>query len=285
MNGTRPPGRVPSTHQETRMFARAITPAALAVALVVPFAAASGQQFQYAPGTAQYRMTVDAKVTQTMMGQNNENEVTSGQKFTVALSRAATDTLAMVVTIDSIAQMTPAGPMPGLDSLVGKKVQALLAPNGQFYSSQVGTPDSSGMLSSVSSQLVHFLPAIRAALANGATWTDTVSATTSQNGLELKRTVISTYTVDGDTVVEGTKAHRLRRASTSTTSGSGTMQGQAVTMQGTSTGNGVAVVTADGAFLGSSNSENAKASVTLTDAGMTIDMQTAAETKVEKVGH
>lgn len=267
------------------MFARALTPAALAAALALPFARASAQQFRYAAGTAQYRMTVDAKVTQTMMGQNNENEVTSGQKFTVALSPHASDTLAMDVTIDSIAQMTPVGPMPGLDSLIGKKVHALLAPDGEIYSSRLDAADSAGLLSSVSSQLVHFLPTIHAALADGSTWTDTVSTNSDQGGLELKRTVISTYIVDGDTTVGGTKARKLRRESTSTTSGSGTMQGQAVTMSGTSTGSGVAVVSAGGAFLGSTNTEDAKASVTITDAGVTIDMKTNAQTRVEKISN
>lgn len=269
------------------MFARALTPAALAAAFALSLtpAQAPAQQFQYAPGTAHYRMTVDAKVTQTMMGQNNENEVTSGQKFTVSIARQAADTLAMDVTIDSIAQMTPMGPMPGLDSLVGKKVHALLSPSGNLYATQLTAADSATMLSNVSDQLVHVLPPIHAALTDGATWTDTVNTTTSQNGLELKRTVISKYTVDGDTTVGGTKAHRLRRESTSSTSGSGSMQGQAVTMTGTSTGTGVAVVTSDGAFLGSSNTENAKASVTLAGAGVTIDMQTNAETKVAKISN
>ncbi|MDE3052677.1 MAG: hypothetical protein KGL38_10305 [Gemmatimonadota bacterium] len=267
------------------MFARALTPAALAAAFALTLApAASAQQFRYAPGTAQYRMTVDAKVTQTMMGQNNQNEVTSGQKFTVALARQAGDTLSMDVTIDSLAQMTPLGPMPGLDSLIGKKVHALLSSSGEVYSSRVDAADSATMLASISSQLVHFLPAIHAALTDGATWTDTVSTNSNQNGLNLKRTVISRYTVDGDTTVGGAQAHKLRRESTSTTSGSGTMQGQAVTMSGTSTGTGVAVVTSNGTFLGSTNTEDAKASVTLTDAGMTIDSQTNAQTKVEKIG-
>jgi hypothetical protein len=267
------------------MFARAFTPAALALALALPVAQASAQQFQYAPGTAQYRMTVDAKVTQTMMGQNNQNEVTSGQKFTVALARRAADTLAMVVTIDSIAQMTPMGPMPGLDSLIGKKVQAFLSPAGQFYGAPPAADTTDAMLANVSEQLVHVLPAIHAGLADGATWTDTVSTNTTQSGLELKRTVISVYTVDGDTTVGSTKGRKLHRTSTSTTSGTGTMQGQAVAMEGTSTGTGVAVVTADGAFLGSANSENAKASITLKDAGVTIDMQTDAETKVDRIGN
>ncbi|HUX35305.1 MAG TPA: hypothetical protein VMV51_15645 [Gemmatimonadaceae bacterium] len=265
------------------MFVRALSPMALAGLLALPFGSAAAQQFQYAPGTAQYRMTVEAKVTQTAMGQSTETDVSSGQKFTMALSRPSADTLAMSLTVDSVAQMTPMGPVPGLDGLVGKKVQALLSPRGEYYSTYIAPTDTAAALTSVADQLVHVLPRIRVALTNGATWTDTLNATSMQNGIELKRQVISVYTVAGDTTVGGTTARKITRASTSTTSGSGSIQGQAVTMDGTSTGTGVAVVTAGGAFIGSAGSESVKAKLTLTDAGMVYDIDTSAQTKVERV--
>ncbi|HVA56975.1 MAG: hypothetical protein WBQ26_15325 [Gemmatimonadaceae bacterium] len=264
------------------MLVRALTPMALAALLALPAGSAAAQQFHYAPGTAQYRMTVDAKITTTAMGQSSDNEITSMQKFTMALTNESADTMAMAVTIDSISQMTPMGAPPGLDSLVGKKVRAFVSPVGEYFRTQIDPADTAGLLSSLADQVVHVLPRIRVGLANGATWTDTLEATTTQSGLQLKRQVISVYTVAGDTTVNGTKGRKLVRTSTSTTTGSGSIQGQAVAMDGTSSGTGVAVVTTDGAFLGSAGAEMVKSKLTLTDAGVTYDIDTNATTKIDR---
>lgn len=264
------------------MLVRAFTPVALAALLALPAGSAAAQRFHYAAGTVHYRMTVDAKITTTAMGQSSDNEITSMQKFTMALADQEADTMSMAVTIDSISQMTPMGPPPGLDALIGKKVQAFVSPAGEYFRTQVDPADSGSMLTSLADQVVHVLPRIRVALADGATWTDTLDATTMQSGLELKRRVISVYTVAGDTTVNGRTGRRLTRTSTSVTTGSGTIQGQAVTMDGTSTGSAVAVVTSDGAFLGSAGTEAVKSKLTLTDAGIAYDIATNATTKVER---
>ncbi len=264
------------------MSVRAFPLMALAATLALPVRSAAAQHFRYAPGTAQYRLTVDANITTTAMGQSSNNEVTSMQKFTMALANQSADTLAMSVTIDSISQMTPMGAAPGLDSLMGKKVRALVSPAGEYFSTQVDPADSAGLLASVADQVVHVLPRIRGGLADGSTWTDTLVTSTTQGGLQLRTQVISTYKVSGDTTVHGTKGRKLMRVSTATTSGTGTIQGQAVTMEGTSAGTGVAVVTPEGAFLGSAGGESVKSQLTLTGAGMTYDIATEAKTKVER---
>ena len=265
------------------MHARAIAPAALICALALTAGTAAAQSFHYTPGTNQYRMSVDAKITQTVMGQANETGVSSVQKFTMALAKQSADTLSMTVTIDSLTQDTPMGPTPGLDSLIGKPVKALLAPDGKFYAS--ASPESAGnaALSSVADPLIHMLPRIRVAMVAGATWTDTTSATTAQMGLELKRQVISTYTVAGDTTVGGKTAWKINRASTSTTSGGGNIQGQNASMTGTSTGTGVVVLSHDGVFMGDIGQETVKATLSLTDAGVSYDIGTVAKTTIDWV--
>ena len=265
------------------MSVRALTPAALACALALPFSAAAAQGFRYSAGTSQYRMSVDAKITQTVMGQSNETDVSSGQKFTMVLAKQSADTLAMMVTVDSIVQNTPMGPVPGLDALIGKHVKALLSPNGEFYTSISPEADSNAALASVADQLEHLLPRVRIALAAGATWTDTLNATTSQGGLELKRQVISKYTVAGDTTVAGRTAWKINRASTSSTSGSGNIQGQNAAMDGTSTGTGVVLLSHDGTFLGGIGTEDVKAKLSLTDAGVAYDIATTAKTTIDRV--
>ena len=263
------------------MFARAFTPAALACALVLPFGTAAAQQFHYAPGTSHYRMTVDAKVTQTVMGQTNDAQLNSSQMFTMALAQQSADTLAMTVTIDSISQTTSMGPTPGLDGLMGKQVQALLSPSGEFYS-KAAVGDTAAALESVADQLVHILPRVRKPLAPGATWTDTSTVSTVQSGLNVKREVISTFTVAGDTTVGGSTAWKINRNSTSTTSGLGNIQGQNASMDGTSTGTGVILLSHDGNFLGGAGQEDVKAKLTLTDAGVSYDITTSATSKIDR---
>jgi hypothetical protein len=266
------------------MFARAITPAALACALALPVGIAGAQSFHYAPGTNQYRMSVEAKITQTVMGQSNETDMSSGQKFTMALARQASDTLAMTVTIDSIAQnMGQMGPVPGMAALIGKQVKATLSPAGEFYAMNSPGVDSVAALASVADQLVHVLPRIRIALAAKATWTDTTNSSQSQGGLEVKRQVISVYTVQGDTTVGGTTAWKVNRASTATLSGSGQIQGQQASMDGTSKGTGMVLLSHDGIFLGGIGQEDQAVKLTLTDAGVAYDIGTSATSKIERV--
>ena len=264
------------------MVARANTPAALAGVLLLPLGSAAAQQFHYAPGTSHYRMTVDAKVTQTVMGQSNDAQLNSGQQFTMTLAQQAPDTLAMTVTIDSISQTTSMGPTPGLDALMGKHVQALLSPTGEFYS-KAAVGDTAAALESVADQLVHILPTVRKPLAAGATWTDTTTISTVQSGLNVKRQVISTFTVVGDTTIGKSTAWKITRNSSSTTSGLGAIQGQNASMDGTSTGTGVVFLSHDGNFLGGQGQEDVKAKLTLTDAGVTYDIGTTATSRIERM--
>jgi hypothetical protein len=266
------------------MLVRAFTPAAFAAALTLAAVGAGAQQFQYTTGTNRYLMSVRAKVTQTAMGQTSETELSADEKFTMDITMSAADTMAMTVTIDSIAQeLAAAGPMPGLDSLVGRKVRAWLSRNGTFYASKVDTADTSAMFTSVAEPLVHLLPRIPVALARGASWTDTTMTTVPQGGLDVKRTVVSTYTVAGDTTVGGTTAWNISRTSASTSAGSGTVQGHDATLDGTSTGTATVLVSHEGTFLGGAGTEDAKVKVTITDAGVTYDVGTNAKTKIERL--
>jgi hypothetical protein len=266
------------------MLLRAFTPAALACVLAMPFGAAAAQGFRYAPGTRQYRLTVQAKITQTVMGQSNDINMSSGQKFTMTLANQAADTLAMSATIDSIAQdMGQLGPVPGMEDLVGQKVSALLSPAGRYYAESTKPTDSIPALAGVASQLEHILPYIRVVPAAGVAWTDTLSDTVSQSGLEVKRQVISTYTVAGDTSIAGARSWKINRVSSSTSTGSGMVQGQMASMDGTSKGTGQLFIGHDGAFIGGTGTEDVVAKLSLPGAGVTYDVTTTATTRIELV--
>jgi hypothetical protein len=240
------------------------------------------QQFEYAAGTSHYRITTNIKLTQEAMGQKVDADVATDEKLTLSLARQAKDTLAMTVTIDSMASKSSMGPTPGMDSLVGAKILAWVSPSGQFYSSRVALGASS-QVATVADEVSRLLPRIRAILVNGATWSDTGSSKTMQQGLEITRRVVSQFTVAGDTVFGTEKAWKLSRKSSATTAGSGQMQGQAMSMQGSSNGTGVLYLTAKGVFIGGEITEDAKATITLAASGMEVNVLTQARTRFERL--
>ncbi len=74
----------------------------LALIVAVPTVALA-QTFEYAPGTAQYRVTRVDKATQEMAGQRQSGGTTINQLVTVTLTRPSKDTVAGVLVLDSIA--------------------------------------------------------------------------------------------------------------------------------------------------------------------------------------
>ena len=66
-------------------------------------------------------------------------------------------------------------------------------------------------------------------------------------------------------------------------SGSGAPQGQAMTMEGTSTGNGTLFVSSKGVFLGGEGEEVSNLKIVLSANGMEIGVTQTANTKVAKV--
>jgi hypothetical protein len=274
------------------MFVRP-TRLALVLSLALPAAAiaqgslgqrpAPGERFEYAPGTSQYRITSKTKAAQEMMGQKQEFESTNSQLLSVTVARASQDTLAVSVVLDSIAASGPMGPPPGLEKLRGVKVMAKLAPSGTLYSAVGPTDDSIPNGSQVTDEMSRFLPKVRGKLAAGATWTDTTTGKAKQGGLDIDRKVVASYTVVGDTTVGGEKSWKIARATATTLSGSGTSQGQPMTMEGTSNGKGTLLVSQKGVFVGSDNEELATIKIVLAANGVEVGVTTTANTKIEKV--
>jgi hypothetical protein len=274
------------------MFAR---PAriALALSLTLPAAAvaqgslaqrpAPSDRFEYAPGSSQYRISTKTKAAQEMMGQKQEFESTNSQLLSVTVARASQDTLAVALVLDSISATSPMGPPPGIDKLRGVKVLAKLAPFGGVYSAVGPTDDSIPNGSQVTDEMSRFLPKIRAKLAAGATWSDTTIGKAKQSGLDVDRKVVATFTVLGDTTVGGEKWWKIGRVTNTTLSGSGTSQGQPMTMEGTSNGKATLFFSQKGVFVGAENEELANIKIVLAANGMEVGVTTTANTKIEKV--
>jgi hypothetical protein len=254
--------------------------AAVAVLAAAPVGA---QQFQYIPGTSQYRLTAVNKLTQEAQGQKVEQEVTSEQKLTVVLGRQGRDTLSFAMTLDSAKVQTSAGPGPDLSSLIGLKVTGALSPLGLLYVTKAPEGPGSEMAGPVADEMSRFLPRLRPALALGTTWTDTIAGKVNQMGISLDRTVITTSKVVGDTTYQGQRAWKIDRATQTTFVGTGTSQGQPLTMEGTSKGTDNIFVARNGIYLGGLMNNAATIKVTLVANGMEVGLTQNQNTTITLV--
>jgi hypothetical protein len=258
----------------------------LSTAIVATSALASAleaQQFQYAAGTSQYRLTAVNKLTQEAQGQRVEQEVTSEQKLTVTLGRQGRDTLTFATTLDSAKVQTSAGPAPDLSSLIGLKVTGSLSPIGVVYVANRPAGPGAERAGPLADEMSRFLPRLRPVLAVGATWTDTTSGKVNQIGISVDRTVITTSKVVGDTTYQGERAWRIDRTTQATFAGTGTSEGQPLTMEGSSKGTDSLFVARSGIFLGGLSNNAATIKVTLVATGMEVALTQNQNTTITRV--
>jgi hypothetical protein len=255
---------------------------ALAAATLVA-GSARAQQVQYVPGTSQYRLTAVNKLTQEAQGQKVEQEVTSEQRLTVVLGRQGRDTLSFAMTLDSAKVQTSAGPAPDLSSLIGLKVTGALSPFGVIYVTKAPEGPGSDLTGPLADEMSRFLPRLRPGLSVGTTWTDTTSGKVNQMGISLDRTVIATSKVVGDTTYQGERAWLIERATQATFAGTGTSQGQPLTMEGSSKGTDNLFVARSGTYLGGLMNNAATIKVTLVANGMEVGLTQNQNTTITRV--
>lgn len=255
---------------------------ALALAIALP-AVGVAQGFEYAPSSGQYRVTQKTKAAQEVMGQKQEFESTTNQLLTVTLARPKKDTLIMTVVVDSISQVMPMGSTPGIERLVGLRADAKLSPAGTVYSVQGPKDTTIAGADAITEALGRFLPRIRAKLSKGSIWADTTSGKVKQGGMDIERKTLTRYTVAGDTTVGGEKSWKVVREDSTSLTGSGTAQGQPLTMEGTSVGKGAMFVSDKGAFVGAEGEEQSNVKLVLAGNGMEINVVTTTNTKVERM--
>ena len=240
------------------------------------------QTFEYAPGSATYRVTQSTKTVQEMMGQKQEMEGNGHQVVSVTLTRSARDTMTMNVVLDSISATTM-GVSPNLSHLVGLAVAAKVSPVGAFYSVRASDDKGGPEAEPIRYAMGNILPRLRPTMPKGASWTDTTTGKMTQGGVEIERKVVSKFTVEGDTTIDGQASLKIHRADSTTMSGSGNTPNGAVTMEGTSKGSGQLFVTPKGVFLGGEGTEEAQLRFVLAANGMELNFQQNATTTVEKI--
>lgn len=255
---------------------------ALAVACPLPGLA---QGFAYAPSSGQFRITATTKGAQEMMGQRQDYERSSNRLISLTVRRPATDTLVMTAVVDSISVVGPMGMTPpGVDQLRGATVVSKLSPNGILYTAEGPDTASVPLAGQLTEELSRILPRIHAVLAPGASWTDTTTIAAKQGGMTLSRRLSATYTVVGDTTVGSEKSWKISRETTTAISGSGDQGGQQMTLEGTSSGKGIVVISQASVYLGMAVDEQTDIKVVLAANGMEIGVTESTSARVEKIG-
>ncbi|CAN5741369.1 hypothetical protein BH11GEM1_BH11GEM1_17930 [soil metagenome] len=254
-----------------------------ALLLAAPLAAAPLMaQSEYAAGTTRYRVTTDAKGTQTSPMGNASFDLGLKEQLTVSVMKHARDTVMATIKVDSIAMKSTGAPAPDLSKVTGMQFVTLMSPTGKFYSSKA--PE--GMdpaLGQITDGIGRFLPSFRVGVANGMTWSDTTSGKVSQQGMDMDRTSVSTFKVNGDTTIAGEKAFRIERRTATKAAGSGMMQGTPMTMETTGTGTGAYYLTPKGVYLGAQSSDEVNTKVTVLAQNIEIAIKQQVHTTVEAI--
>jgi hypothetical protein len=240
-----------------------------------------GQVVEYAAGTTRYRVSTTTKGSQSTPMGNNDFELGVRQQITLNLARQAKDTLLATVTLDSIS-LSGAAAASDVSALRGAKFVSLVSPTGQVYSIRAHS-NPSPLVSQLAEAITRFLPSYRANLRQGATWADTTVGRVTQQGMDVDRTIVSTFTVEHDTTIGGVKAFKVARVTSVKAAGSGTPQGTPVSLQSFSTSNGAFFVSTKGVFLGGSSSDDVNLTLKILAQGAEISMKQNAQTKIEPI--
>jgi hypothetical protein len=255
--------------------------ALLSAVLVLGAVPVGAQEVEYAAGTTRYRVSTTTKGTQSTPMGDTGFELGMRQQVTLNLARQSKDTILATVTLDSIA-LDGADEVAEVAALRGAKFVSLVSPTGRVYSTQ-GHANQNPLASQIAEGITKFLPAYRAHLKPGATWADTTAGKVTQQGVELDRTIVSSFKVEHDTTIGGVKAFKVARMTSVRAAGSGSTQGTPISMESSGTSNGAFFVSTKGVFLGGSSNDDVNLKLKILAQGAEISMQQNAQTKIEPI--
>jgi hypothetical protein len=260
-------------------YPRLLLAIALAVAPVAPLRAQQG----YAPGTSRYQVTTSGEGSRDQLGQRQSISYETRQSFTLTLAAAAGDSLALSLTIDSIAGRLSNGLLVPAGAGAGVTIDAAISRMGTVYRSAIRPSTARSTFSVDAEELARFLPPIRAALRGGSRWSDTLVAPTSQLGMVLNRRVVTDYQVLGDTLIDGLRAWRIARSSRSNIDGDGTTMGQNIALRAAATGTGVVIVSDGGVYLGGESRDDVRSTAVIGQPGVAITETQTMRTRVTRL--
>jgi hypothetical protein len=256
----------------------------VALLLVAPLVATPlrAQGVEYAAGTTKYHLSTTTKGSQTSPMGNRDFQVDLQQQLTVNLAKQAKDTLVATVTLDSLTVSGAPEAAGSLNQLLGSKFVNLISPTGRLYSSK--KQDSTDpMLAQMNESVSRFLPTYRRDMKAGMTWSDTTAGKVMQQGMEVDRTIIANYKVLGDTTIAGEKAFQVQRASTVKAAGSGTAQGNPISLESATTSNAVFFMSPKGVYLGGRQNDDINVKITILAQGAEISIKQQAQSKIDPI--
>jgi phosphoribosylcarboxyaminoimidazole (NCAIR) mutase len=249
--------------------------------LATPLAAQSALA-GYAPVNARYRVTSNAQSSQVMMGETQVAETKSDQTFTVVIARAGS-AFTLLMTLDSAtASSTSPVPLPDLSGALGMKFTGTMNADGKVATSAVTDKTGNPSTSPLATNMRSFLPRLKNGATAGSSWADTTTSVTKQNGADITTTLLTTYTLVGDTTVSGARAWNITAISQGKLSGSGNQQGADYTIAGNISGRGTIAVSAGGVLLGAELASDTNMLVEVPAASLTIPVTQKMTTRISK---
>ncbi len=222
---------------------------ALATLLIPLPIGAQGAGMSYAPGASQYRVHSVLKQTRDVMGQTQEDEITTTQLVSVEIERGVRDTMHLHIVLDSV--HVQAEQPTDMSRFVGVRVSGTMSPRGKVY--ELAPPpeladdqEFQTIVLSLRSFLVGLPPSTRA----GTAWSDTTDTNVGTEQMDMVRRVITQSTLTGDTSYAGQRAHRIQQQIEVALSGTANADGYTVVMAGSGTGSATYFVSNSGVYLG-----------------------------------
>ncbi|HEY7877256.1 MAG TPA: hypothetical protein VIC55_03480 [Gemmatimonadaceae bacterium] len=219
-------------------------------------AAAQSGGFIYAPGTQHYRLVTDVHRAQIQGGGRApfEFDVKTTQLVTVHITPRARDTLALELTLDSVAVSTEFNaPQPDVKHLFGAKLDGLISPQGKVYSFNPPAGNTDPQIEALYGAFERFLVSFpQKPITVGTSWADTTLEHVNKDGFNVTARAVTLTRVAGDTTVNGQHVWRVVRHSDIVQSGEHSQEGgEPLQLLGQGTVNAVHLLTHDGVYLSS----------------------------------
>ena len=246
-----------------------------------PAAPAEPTTLRYTPGTSHYRLDSQTHVEQGMMG---SADITTAALLNTAVAQADGN-LGVAITFDSLGITASMGaPDPAeLSAARGKVVRLVVSPAGLPIS--LTPPESvSPAVLQMAQGLRDFFPALPpASMAAGTTWSDTGTVTTPNMGLAVTVKMSRQHRIAGWEDHAGTHALHIATTATYVVTGSGDVQGQAITLDGSGQGTSDAYVSAAGVYLGGAARDSTLVNANVTGAGMVVPVRRTTRSTITRL--